>query len=601
MQAEAPVYWADVRAADDLSPLEHHTSLMPEKKSAIIIGAGPAGLTASLEFLRRSDVKPIVLEASTDIGGISRTVKYKGYRMDIGGHRFFSKSDRVMQWWMDLMPPADFAEDGAPTGVNISYQGKTRTLAVPVQVTEEPPLRGMGPLEIDTETDETDADGTPHPSEHGHTETIITHGPENPDLVMLIRPRKSRIYFLRRFFDYPIALNGATLSNLGPVRTVKIGVSYISSRITQIKPEKSLQDFLINRFGRQLYLTFFKSYTEKVWGTPCETISAEWGAQRIKGLSLTTAVKHFVKKTFRKPTSGGDLRQKGTDTSLIERFLYPKLGPGQLWEHTADLILQKGGEIHMQWKVDRIHCAGNRVLWIESVNPAGERRRDAGDYFFSTMPMRELITCLTFEEEGRTVPPNVSEVAAGLQYRDFITVGLLADRLKVTETGGGLLKDTWIYIQEPDVLLGRLQIFNNWSPHLLLDPAKVWIGLEYFCYDTDPLWSMPDDELKKFAIGEVEKIGILDAGAVSDAHVERVPKTYPAYFGTYERFDELRAFTDSFENLFLVGRNGMHKYNNQDHSMLTAMTAVDNILAGNFDKKPLWSINTEQDYHEEKK
>ncbi len=574
-----------------------------QAKTVVIIGAGPAGITAGLEFLRRSAIRPTILEASEDIGGISRTVKYKGYRMDIGGHRFFSKSDRVMQWWLDLMPPVDFADADAPTGVNISYQGKTRIVAVPIAQPEEPPLRGMGPLTtIETDTEIDDVEGHELEEQHGHTATIVTHPPENPDLVMLIRPRKSRIYFLRRFFDYPITLNGATLNNLGPVRTVKIGLSYISTKISQIKPEKSLEDFLINRFGRQLYLTFFKSYTEKVWGTPCQTISAEWGAQRIKGLSLTTAVKHFVKKSLSsKKPSTGDLAQKGTDTSLIERFLYPKLGPGQLWEHAADLIVHKGGNIEMGWKVDRIHCDGNRVLWIESVNAEGERRRDTGDYFFSTMPMRELITCLTFESPSQTVPTDIRMISDGLQYRDFITVGLLVDRLKVHETDGGLLKDTWIYIQEPDVTVGRLQIFNNWSPHLLADPSKVWIGLEYFCYDTDPIWSMPDDELKKFAIAEVEKIGILDANAVSDSHVERVPKTYPAYFGTYDRFSELRDYINTFENLFLIGRNGMHKYNNQDHSMLTAMTAVDNIIAGNLDKSALWNINTEQDYHEEKK
>ena len=566
---------------------------MSEQKKAIIIGAGPAGLTAGLEFLRRSDIQPVLLEASADIGGISRTVKYKGYRMDIGGHRFFSKSDRVMQWWLDLMPPED-------THADITYQGKTRSIAVPTAAPQEPPLRGMGPLRsvasLETDTDETGPADEPHPGEHGHTATVVTRSPDDPDLVMLIRPRKSRIYFLRRFFDYPIALNRATLVNLGPMRIVRIGISYIASRVRKITPERSLQDFLINRFGRQLYLTFFKSYTEKVWGTPCETISAEWGAQRIKGLSLTTAVKHFVRKTFTKKAATNDLAQKATDTSLIERFLYPKFGPGQLWEHAASLVVQGGGEIHMRAKVDHIHCEGNRIAWVESVNAEGKRERHTGDYFFSTMPMRELIECM-----DAPIPESVREVAAGLQYRDFITVGILADRLKVNEANGSLLRDTWIYIQEPDVLLGRLQIFNNWSPHLLQDPSKVWIGLEYFCYDTDPLWAMPDDELKRFAIAEVEKIGILDAAAVTDAHVERVPKTYPAYFGTYDRFDELRAFTDSFENLFLVGRNGMHKYNNQDHSMLTAMTAVDNILAGVFDKQPLWQINTEQDYHEGKK
>ena len=415
---------------------------------------------------------------------------------------------------------------------------------------------------------------------------------------MLIRPRRSRIYYLRKFFDYPITLTGNTIKNLGLPRMAKVGVSYGMSRVKQIQPEKSLEDFLINRFGRELYLTFFKSYTEKVWGTPCHEISAEWGAQRIKGLSLTTAVKHFVKKMFSGKSKSGDIAQKGTDTSLIERFMYPKFGPGQLWEHVAELVQERGGEIHMGWKVDAIHFAPGsqtQVASIEAVNEAGERKTYAGDWFFSTMPMRELMRAMRIP-----IPANVLEVSDGLQYRDFITVGLLADRLKVREPDGGLLKDTWIYIQEPDVLLGRLQIFNNWSPYLVSDPSKVWIGLEYFCYDTDDLWKMEDEALKKFAIAEVAKIGILDASAVSDAHVVRVPKTYPAYFGTYSRFNELKDFTDGIENLFLVGRNGMHKYNNQDHSMLTAMHAVDGLAAGKVNKKALWEINTEQEYHEEK-
>jgi protoporphyrinogen oxidase len=578
-------------------------------KKAIIIGAGPAGLTAGLEFLRRSEVVPVLLEASDEIGGISRTIRYKGYRMDIGGHRFFSKSDRVMQWWMDLMPP-DMSSpdavkvDGAPgkpaEPLEISYQGKRRVVTVPAHPSEEPPLRGLGPLLGDDE--EANTDGESDASEADVEESLAVPEPENPDLVMLIRPRRSRIYYLRKFFDYPITLTASTLANLGATRTVRVGTSYMWSRAHQITPEKSLEDFLINRFGRELYLTFFKSYTEKVWGTPCHEISAEWGAQRIKGLSLTTAVKHFVKKMFRGKGKGGDLAQKGTDTSLIERFMYPKFGPGQLWEHVADLIRQKGGEIHMQWKVDSLNFYPRaseaeplRVESIDAVSADGERKTFAGDYFFSTMPMRELLRAMK-----TPIPANVLEVSDGLQYRDFITVGLLVDKLKVKEPDGGLLKDTWIYIQEPDVLLGRLQIFNNWSPFLVADPTKVWIGLEYFCYDTDDLWKMADDDLKKFAIAEVAKIGILDAGDVSDAHVVRVPKTYPAYFGTYSRFDEVKDFTNQIENLFLVGRNGMHKYNNQDHSMLTAMNAVDGIIAGNLDKKGLWEINTEQEYHEEK-
>jgi len=565
-------------------------------RRAIIIGAGPAGLTAALEFLRKTDVTPVVLEASGEIGGISRTIRYKGNRMDIGGHRFFSKSDRVMQWWMELMPPS-IGEDGAPTGVEISYQGKQRSVVVPAHLEEEPPLRGLGPLQHETET-EAEAEEV-KVADEDVAAVVVASEPESDDLVMLVRPRKSRIYYLRKFFDYPIKLTGNTVTNLGPVRMVKIGYSYVMSRVSPIKEEKSLEDFLINRFGRELYLTFFKSYTEKVWGTPCDQISAEWGAQRIKGLSLTTALKHFVKKAFAgkpKGAASGDVAQKGTDTSLIERFLYPKFGPGQLWEHVAEKVVAMGGEIQMGWKVDGIEVEGKKVVAVSAVNDAGERQRIEGDYFLSTMPMRELVQALKVD-----VPANVREVSEGLQYRDFITVGVLANKLDVVEPDGGLIKDTWIYIQEPDVLLGRLQIFNNWSPYMVSDPTKVWIGLEYFCYETDPLWSMPDEELKKFAAKELEKIGILKTAEVLDAHVVRVPKTYPAYFGTYNRFSELREFTDSFENLFLVGRNGMHKYNNQDHSMLTAMAVVDGIAAGGVDKGSLWEINTEQEYHEEKK
>jgi protoporphyrinogen oxidase len=555
-------------------------------KKAIIIGAGPAGLTAALELLRRSDIQPVILEASNEIGGISRTIRYKGNRMDIGGHRFFSKSDRVMQWWIDLMPP-DVEDGSSSQSREISYQGKRRVVAVPAHLPEEPVLRGVGPI--------VKPDGDEMEPELSVEALVEAAAAPDPDLVMLIRPRKSRIYYLRKFFDYPITVTATTLSNLGITRTCKVGMSYLRSRVTQISPEKSLEDFLINRFGRELYLTFFKSYTEKVWGMPCDEISAEWGAQRIKGLSLTTAVKHFLKKSLGKP-SKKDVSQKGTDTSLIERFMYPKFGPGQLWEHVAGLVQQKGGEVLLGWKVDAIHCDGRRILSVDAVNEAGERRTFAGDYFFSTMPMRELVQAM-----DAPVPENVREVSDGLQYRDFITVGLLVDRLKVHEPDGGLLRDTWIYVQEPDVLLGRLQIFNNWSPYLVSDPSKVWIGLEYFCYDTDDLWKMSDEDLKRFAIAEVAKIGILNAEDVSDGHVVRVPKTYPAYFGTYNRFDELREFTDGFENLFLVGRNGMHKYNNQDHSMLTAMTVVDGIVAGRVDKAALWGINTEQEYHEEKK
>jgi len=516
-----------------------------------MIGAGPAGLTAALEFVRRSSIHPVIFEASHEIGGISRTVRHNGNRMDIGGHRFFSKADRVMNWWTELMPIApEKYGDGKHA---IRYQNKERIV---------------------------------HTAQHTDA--------SDADLVMLVRPRKSRIYFLRSFFDYPLALNGKTLGQLGLWRILKVGLSYLRAKLFPRKHEKTLEDFLINRFGRELYLTFFKSYTEKVWGVACDQISAEWGAQRIKGLSLRTAIAHFFKKTFSKPASA-DIAQKGTETSLIEKFLYPKYGPGQLWEHVADLTVKGGGELHLGWRVSKLHVQGNRIASVEAVNEQGEIKTIEADYVFSTMPIRELIRNLDCD-----VPANVREVSEGLIYRDFVTVGLLVDRLTVTEPDGSPLQDTWIYIQEPDVLVGRLQIFNNWSPYMVSDPTKVWIGLEYFCYETDDLWKMTNEQIATFAIAEVEKLGILKSDEVRDSHVVRVPKTYPAYFGTYDRFDEIIRYMDGFENLFLVGRNGMHKYNNQDHSMLTAMTAVDNILAGKLDKAELWQINTEQEYHEEK-
>ena len=518
--------------------------------TAIIIGAGPAGLTAALELQRRSAIKPIILEASHDVGGISRTVRYKGNRMDIGGHRFFSKSDRVMQWWLELMP----VEAGAGADGQLAYQGQRR----------------------DVPSADPSAD------------------PKKQDLIMLVRQRKSRIYFLRRFFDYPIRLTATTLRNMGFVRTVRCGVSYIRWALVPRPEERSLEDFLINRFGRQLYLTFFKSYTEKVWGVPCHEISAEWGAQRIKGLSLKGVIAHFLKKTFAAKESS-DLAQRKTETTLIERFLYPKLGPGQLWEHVTELVRQNGGEIHHGICVDRIHADGNKIVSIEGIDESGARVILAGDYFFSTMPVRDLIRGVSAD-----VPPEVREVSEGLMYRDFITVGLLVRKLAVTEPDASPLKDNWIYIQEPDVTVGRLQIFNNWSPWLVAEAGKVWIGLEYFCNETDGIWKLSDEEMTRLAVEEVARIGILKAEDVEDSHVVRVPKTYPAYFGSYNRFDVIRNFTDRFENLFLVGRNGMHKYNNQDHSMLTAMTAVDNIVNGIMSKDNIWSINTEMEYHEEK-
>ena len=520
-------------------------------KQAIIIGAGPAGLTAAYEFLTRSDIKPIVLESSTYMGGISRTVNYKGNRIDIGGHRFFSKSDRVMNWWMGHMPPSDSARAGEV----ITYRNRTTEI----------PSGGNG-------------------------------GGNSDNAVMLLRNRKSRIYFLRRFFEYPIQLSPQTLKNLGLLRTIKIGFSYLRVALFPPRHVDNLEQFFISRFGRELYRTFFQSYTEKVWGVPCDKISAEWGAQRVKGLSITKTIAHFFRSLFKKKKAG-DVSQKGTETSLIERFLYPKYGPGQMWEIVAQKVRTLGGEIITGFTVDRIHIENDRVISLSGVDDKGIRRELRGDYFFSTMPIKELVAAFDIQ-----VPDNAREISQNLQYRDFITVGLLVKRLAVADKQDPtrLIQDNWIYIQEPDVSAGRLQIFNNWSPFLVAQPDLVWIGVEYFCYQTDPMWKLSDTAMSKLAQEELQKIGIIHEADVVDSTVIRMPKTYPAYFGVYERFDELRSYLDSFENLFLVGRNGMHKYNNQDHSMLTAMTAVDNIIAGRIEKSNIWAVNTEADYHEEK-
>ena len=524
-------------------------------RTAVIIGAGPAGLTAALELLRRTDIRPIVLEATDAIGGISRTVEYKGNRMDIGGHRFFSKSDRVMQWWLELMPLESTVAQNGSVANAIRYHGQERALPA-----------------------------------------IPAHAPvEDPDRVMLLRPRKSRIYFLRRFFDYPIRLTAGTLLNLGLVRTCHAGFSYLRAALFPKRSEKTLEDFLVNRFGRQLYHLFFESYTEKVWGVPCSQISAEWGAQRIKGLSLRGVVVHFFKTHFRSRAVTAEIAQKSSETSLIEQFLYPKLGPGQLWEHVADLVRQGGGEVHLNRPVDRVIRSGDRIAAVEARSAEGERLNFPADFVFSTMPVQDLIRAMSVP-----APEEVRAVSEGLIYRDFITVGVLASRLAVHEKDGSPLKDNWIYIQEPDVQVGRVQIFNNWSPAMVADPSKVWIGLEYFCFQTDALWQMSDEDLTSLAGEEIDRIGILRAEDILDAHVVRMPKTYPAYFGSYDRFDTIRAYTDSIENLYLIGRNGMHKYNNQDHSMLTAMTAVDNIALGITSKANLWRINTEMEYNEEK-
>ncbi len=497
---------------------------MPDK-TALIIGAGPAGLTAALELLRRTGIRPVVLEDSRDVGGISKTVVHDGNRMDIGGHRFFSKSDWVMQWWQEILP-------------------------------------------VETTQDSGDADKR-----------------------MLVRSRVSRIYFLRRFFDYPIKLNLRTMRNLGALRLVKIAASYAYVCLFPRRPERNLEDFIVNRFGRELYFTFFRDYTEKVWGVPCASISPEWGAQRIKGLSVGRALLHAARKILAPGAAG--VRQKESETSLIERFLYPKFGPGQMWQEVAARVTAAGGEIRHRHRVTGIAVECDRAMSVSGIHQdTGESFCIPCDYLFSTMPVRDLVAGMT-----PAPPEEVLRVARGLQYRDFLTVGLLVKKMKARD----LLPDNWIYIQEPNVRLGRLQVFDNWSPYLVKDPSTTWLGLEYFCSEGDDLWQMVNENLIRFGAAELARIGLIDVDDAVDGVVVRMPKAYPAYFGTYDEFSRIRGYVDAIENLFLIGRNGMHRYNNQDHSMLTAKLAVDNIVNQVKSKGNIWDVNIDDAYQEEKR
>jgi len=371
---------------------------------------------------------------------------------------------------------------------------------------------------------------------------------------------------------------------------VKIGFSFIWSKIFPRK-EVTLEDFLINRFGKELYKTFFENYTEKVWGVPCKKINAEWGAQRIKGLSIIGVLKNAIKSIFAKNKSS-DIAQKDVETSLITQFLYPPHGPGQLWEKVAKLIKEKGGEIHFNKKITGIYSDGDQIKKVQINN---KNEYIEGDYFISTMPIKDLIASW-----NDNIPNNVKEVASGLEYRDFITVGLLMKKLDIQAAKGRRVKDNWIYIQEPHVKIGRLQIFNNWSPFLVKNEDNTWIGLEYFCYENDELWNKDKNNMIKLAINELEEINIINKKDVLDNIVIKVKKTYPAYFGTYDRMIEIRKFVDNFSNLFLIGRNGMHRYNNMDHSMLTAMESVKNIANSVKIKDNIWEVNADKEYHESK-
>lgn len=513
----------------------------------VIIGAGPAGITAAYELKRRRpEDEIIVLEGSDRIGGISQTVEYNGCRMDIGGHRFFSKNQRVMEWWNEIMQP----------------QGKAS---------------------IDDKLLNRTKEYTPGGAD-----------PEVCDDVMLKRQRVSRIYYKEKFFDYPISLKMETIRNMGFFTTMVAGFSYLASMVHKL-PETSLENFYINRFGRKLYSMFFMGYTEKVWGRHPSMISADWGSQRVKGLSITAVIKDVFSKVFG--------LKKEVETSLIEEFYYPKYGPGHLWETALKKAESLGVEVKMNCSVTRVHAVNDVITGVTYVE-AGEAHVLDADIVLSSMPVRDLVNAMDAD-----VPANICKAANGLPYRDFITVGLLLNRLKLKNTTSipnfnGLVPDCWIYVQDDSVKLGRLQIFNNWSPYMVKDfENTVWVGLEYFCNENDEMWNADDKAFIDFAAKELEKIGVIDCADILDSHLERIKKAYPAYFDTYDQMDDIRAYLDSYNNLFCIGRNGQHRYNNMDHSMLTAFETVDEIDTskdGVYSKELVWNVNTEKDYHEVK-
>ncbi len=469
------------------------------RKKVVIIGAGPSGLTAAYEFCKLG-VESVVLEKDEVVGGISRTVNYRGYLFDIGGHRFFTKVKAVNDLWREILEEEKF----------------------------------------------------------------------------LTRNRLSRIYYNKKFFHYPLQAKNA-LFGLGIYNSFKAFLSYTKAQMFPIKPELSVEDWIINRFGKELYNTFFKTYTEKVWGIACNELSAEWAAQRIKGLSLFSAVKNALLSS--QPKNKGDIIK-----TLIDSFEYPEKGPGMMWETVAEIIQSKGSEIKFKSDVEKILRQEGKVTALE-INREGKKELVAGTDFISSMPIQELV-----RKMEPNVPDEVRVAADILAYRDFLTVSLIINQ-------ADLFEDNWIYIHDASVKVGRIQNFKNWSPEMVPDKHKTCLGLEYFCFEGDDLWTMPDEDLIKLGTKELGILGLVNPNDVEDGAVVRMPKAYPVYDSKYaDALQVIRKFLDGFGNLHLVGRNGMHKYNNQDHSMLTAMLTVKNIMGANYN---VWDVNVEEEYHEE--
>ena len=509
----------------------------------VIIGAGPAGLSCAYQLLKNNKkINVILIEESDSVGGISKTVLHNGNRMDLGGHRFFTKNEEVFSLWKEIMPLQG----------NPAYDDK---------------LLGI-------------------------KKDLVPKGadPEKEDNVLLIRKRMSRIFYKKKFFDYPISLNIKTIKNMGLFTTIKCGFSYIKSCIFKRK-ETSLENFYINRFGKTLYQMFFEGYTTKLWGRTPKEIDASWGSQRVKGISIRKVIIDYYKRIFH-------IKNKNKETSLIESFYYPKYGPGELYEEMAKKIKKMGGKILLRSKVIGIEKNNNSIKKV--VYTKGKSTYSINcDKLVSSMPVKDLINSMN------DVPKKISNLANGLPYRDFVTIGVLVPSLNLKnetniKTIHNSVPDNWIYVQDTTLNMGRIQIFNNWSPYMVKDPINtIWIGLEYFCSEGDSFWNKSDKQLKKLAKKELETMGIYE-GEILDSKVIKVKKAYPAYFDTYSEIDKIKKYINKIDNLYCIGRNGTHSYNNMDHSILSGMICAKMIKENDHNLKKLWNINIDKSYHETK-
>lgn len=509
------------------------------KKRIVIIGAGPAGLTAAYEVLRRAGdfFEVIVLEADAAVGGLAKTVVHNNKILDIGGHRFFSRDEIIPAWWRNIMPI-----QGSPTMDDV-LAGRNKK------------FDKSGP------------------------------DPQRCDDVMLIRDRYSSIIYEGEMFDYPLNLNYATLKKFGLSTALSVSASYLKANAAQKKRVRNLEDFYKGRFGDKLYEMFFEGYTEKVWGQHPAEISPDWGVQRIKGLTGASVVIDGLKNVL------GNRNENTREDSLIKSFMYPKYGPGQFWDKVAAEIINLGGHIITECKVTGLLCKGRQAKTVQCL-VKGQQMNLSGDVFLSSMPITDLIEAMN----GVTVLRNVLGIARGLPYRSLISVGIETKKINLPENGkiktlNSISPDCWLYVQDRSVKIGRVQIYNNWSPYLLQNPnERIWLAAEIFCNENDMYWNKSEYDIANMAVSELEKLGLLNRYDVTDRCAYRVAKAYPAYFGTYDEFGTLRRYMDEFTNLYCIGRNGQHKYYNMDQAMMTAIEAVSNILVGSADRSNVWDV-----------